>query len=40
MNGHLEPTNTFNAWRGSEDHQRVAARMAQIADWWVGDWAQ
>lgn len=31
---------TFDAWRGREDHQRVAARMAQIADLWVGDCAQ
>lgn len=38
--GTFVDADTFDAWRGSEDHQRVAARMAQIADWWVGDWAQ
>jgi len=28
----------FLAWRADAAHQRVAARLALIADWWVGDW--
>lgn len=28
----------FDVWRDSEAHQRVAERMARIADWLVGDW--
>ncbi|WP_150957504.1 Dabb family protein [Microbacterium testaceum] len=28
----------FQRWRGGEAHETVAARMAEIADWWVGDW--
>lgn len=27
----------FEAWRGGKSHRRVAARLAGIADWWVGD---
>ena len=27
----------FESWRRGADHGRVAGRMAQISDWWVGD---
>lgn len=27
----------FAAWREGAVHRRVAAQMAEIADWWVGD---
>lgn len=33
--GTFVDADAFDAWRGSEDHQRVAARMAQIA---IGGW--
>ena len=28
----------FAAWRDGEQHRSVAHLMAQLADWWVGDW--
>ena len=30
-------SSAFTSWREGEAHGRVAARMAQISDWWVGD---
>ncbi|MDQ1124489.1 Dabb family protein [Microbacterium trichothecenolyticum] len=28
----------FAQWRESDEHARVAGRMAGISDWWVADW--
>jgi len=36
--GHFLDRSAFETWRAREAHQRVAQRMAGLADWWVGDW--
>lgn len=36
--GSFVDRSAFEAWRAGDAHQRVAERMAGLADWWVGDW--
>lgn len=35
--GAFADAESFRDWRSSEHHRKVADRMAEIADWWVGD---
>lgn len=36
--GSFVDRSAFETWRAGDAHQRVAERMAGLADWWVGDW--
>ncbi|WP_144785409.1 Dabb family protein [Microbacterium sp. BH-3-3-3] len=36
--GSFVDLSAFETWRAGDAHERVAERMAGLADWWVGDW--
>jgi hypothetical protein len=35
--GTFADRSAFERWRTTEPHRNTAERMAELADWWVGD---
>jgi heme-degrading monooxygenase HmoA len=38
LNSLFTDETTFQAYRAAPEHQKVAGRMREIADWWVADY--
>lgn len=36
--GTFADRSAFEEWRATEPHRNTAEGMAELSDWWVGDW--